>query len=265
MNVLEQIIAKKRVEIEKSKTLFPVEILRHSPLFNAVRPSFRASLDQPGPSVIAEFKRKSPSKGLINLTARPEDIVKAYEAAGAAAVSVLTDPHFSGTLQDLVTAFSYAGIPLLRKDFIIDPYQIFEARSAGASAILLIAAALEQDKLKELSALALSLDMDVLFEVHNEAELEKCPDNVSIIGVNNRNLETFVVNTEISMHLAGKIPGHCLKVSESGISDPGKIRTLSDAGYDAFLIGEAFMSSGDPGEEAARFINAINESKPSVQ
>ncbi len=207
MNFLERIIADKRTEVARAKAIRPLRDLEHSALFNVPRPSMREALAQPGPSIIAEFKRKSPSKGDINRDASPQMVVPGYRRAGAAAVSVLTDAYFNGSLQDLSDAFGCTDIPLLRKDFIIDEYQLVEARSAGASAILLIAAALGSTELRDLAAMASSLELDVLFEVHCEEELEKCPQNISIIGVNNRNLETFAVDVATSLELAGKIPG----------------------------------------------------------
>ncbi|HYW95107.1 MAG TPA: indole-3-glycerol phosphate synthase TrpC [Bacteroidales bacterium] len=262
MTILERIIADKRVEVASAKSAVPLKELEKSPLFTAERPSFRLNIGRPGPSIIAEFKRKSPSKGFINATAKPDVIVPGYQAAGAAAISVLTDRYFSGSLDDLVTAFSCSGLPLLRKDFVIDEYQVFEARASGASAILLIATAMGQDELNRISSRALSLELDVLFEIHSEADLQKCPKNISIIGVNNRNLETFAVNTDVSIQLLKQIPDSCLKVSESGLGDPGTIASLLRAGFDAFLVGETFMRSPDPGKQAHRFIRDINAIKP---
>ncbi len=259
MNILDQIIADKKGEVEKAKASKTIKVLEQSKLFSRPVPSFRNALLQPGPSVIAEFKRRSPSKGFINETAEPEVVLPGYERAGAAAISVLTDPYFSGNIHDLEKAAGCVGIPLLRKDFIIDEYQLIEAKSSGASAVLLIAAALDGNKLSELSFLAYSLGLDVLFEIHSERELDKCPERVSIIGVNNRNLETFEVDTGLSIKLAELIPPTCLKVSESGLSDPARIKELMDSGFDAFLIGETFMRSNDPGKKAGEFISAITK------
>ncbi len=261
MSILGKIIADKRIRVDLAKSSIPVSELEKGPLFRAERPSFREALRKPGPSVIAEFKRKSPSRGFINEGARPEIVIPGYEKAGAAAVSVLTDGYFDGSLDDLSTAFRSCSLPLLRKDFIIDEYQVVEARSAGASAILLIAAALEKRDLEKLAGMAFSLGLDVLFEIHNEVELEKCPQTISIVGVNNRNLETFEVNTGISVKLAPLIPDGCLRVSESGIGEPQKIFELADAGFDAFLIGETFMRSSDPGGMAFNFIHDIQNKK----
>ncbi len=257
MNFLEKIIAEKRSEIEKMRLLKPLKEMENDRSFLAGRPSFRAAVASPGPSIIAEFKRRSPSRGVIHETADPAEVACKYEKAGASAVSVLTDGHFGGNAGDLIRVTQKINIPVLRKDFIIDEYQVVEARQSGASAILLIASALSKKELTDLARLAHSLELDVLFEVHHEQELEKCPDGVSIIGVNNRDLETFAVNTEVSLELLEKLPDGNLKISESGISDPLKIRELYGAGFDGFLIGEYFMRNGDPGRQATGFIQEL--------
>jgi indole-3-glycerol phosphate synthase len=258
MDILEQIALAKREEVRLRKLKIPSERLERSALFGRRLPSFRKALEQPGPSIIGEFKRRSPSRGDINPSADIRMVAQGYQNAGVRAMSVLTDEKFfGGTNSDLMDAAGLINIPILRKDFIVDEYQVVEARSIGASAILLIASILEREEVELFSKLALNLGMDVLFEIHDQADLEKMSRNINIIGVNNRNLKTFEVTMENSNNLFRHLPENTLKVAESGIQTPEDVRRLSDSGYDAFLIGETFMKAADPGFAARTFIDKL--------
>jgi len=258
MDILEQIVYVKKKEIKSRKITAPVSVLEKSAFFNRVIPSFRKALSVPGPSVIGEFKRKSPSRGDINQAADILNVADGYQDAGIAAMSVLTDTQFfGGDNTDLQAAAGILKIPILRKDFIVDEYQVIEARSIGASAILLIAAILSRKEVEILSAAALGLGMDILLEIHNPSDLDKVNPNIRIIGVNNRNLRTFEVSLDNSDKLFQKLPENCLKVAESGFHTSEDVKHLYQKGYDAFLIGEKFMSSRDPGISAAAFINNL--------
>jgi len=212
-----------------------------------------------GSGIIAEFKRRSPSRSVINQTAAVTDVVRAYEKAGASAISVLGDTkYFGGALEDLIQARNSVDIPVLRKEFIIDPYQIYEAKAFGADAVLLIAAILPEKEITKFSKLAKSLKLEVLLEIHNKKELENSDlTYVDMVGVNNRNLKTFEVSLEISKELSMLIPDEKVKVSESGISSVEAINELRNYGYKGFLIGENFMKTDDPGSSAAEFINKL--------
>lgn len=209
--------------------------------------------------IIAEHKRRSPSKSVINQSLSIQDVAKGYTNAGACGISVLTDgKYFGGSLDDLVLARASTNIPILRKEFIIDEYQIIEAKAYGADVILLIAAILSKEEIKTLSELAKGLGLDVLLEVHNEEELEKSlMPSLDMLGVNNRNLKTFEVDLDISKSLSVKIPDDFVKVSESGISSVKAIRDLKAFGYKGFLIGENFMKTDNPGENAKKFIDEL--------
>ena len=258
MNILDKIVANKKVEVAEKKVLILEKQLERS-IGSAPVPSLKAFLQNPSKSgIICEFKRKSPSKGLINGNALVQDVTRNYEIAGASAISVLTDKaFFGGTAQDLTDARDVTTVPILRKDFIIDPFQILEARAIGASAILLIAAILEKDDVKALAQYAYSLGLEVLFEVHNAEELEKYDPIIEIVGVNNRNLKTFDVNIDTSVEVGRSIPDHCVKVAESGISDVKNIQYLKQFGFEGFLIGETFMKTNDPGLACIDFINTL--------
>jgi indole-3-glycerol phosphate synthase len=206
--------------------------------------------------IIAEFKRKSPSKGMINGSASVEQVSIGYMQAGASALSILTDKeYFGGSNEDLKVVRKYNFCPILRKDFVVDEYQIIEAKSIGADCVLLIAAALDPGKLKFLAAFAKSLGLEVLLEVHDGEELDRClNDHVDLVGINNRNLKTFEVSLDTSLNLINKIPSNFVKISESGISDPNTMIELKKAGFDGFLIGENFMKSARPEQAAYNFI-----------
>ena len=259
MNILDKIVAEKRRDIKLIRQQVPLEILMRYKVVQPAVPGFYENLCRKDPAIIAEFKRRSPSKGDINLKASIEDTILAYKDAGAAAISVLTDKHFGGNIDDFKKAVDISPLPLLRKDFIVDEYQIYESKMLGASAILLIASVLEKKQLNEFFQLATELKLDVLFEVHNEHELNKIPEKARIIGINNRNLKTFKVDIQNSISLLGKIPQECLKVSESGISDPETIQTLFKYGFNAFLIGEHFMKSNHPAKSTDDFFRNLKQ------
>jgi indole-3-glycerol phosphate synthase len=258
MNILEQIVADKYKEVALKKSMIPVEVYTKMPLFEVDRRSLKAALmvaDSTG--IIAEFKRKSPSKGIINAHADVAQVTTAYSRY-AAGISVLTDePYFGGSNDDLMLARETVSIPLLRKDFIIDEYQLYEARSIGADVILLIAACLSKQQVKQLAQAAKQLQLEVLLEVHNEEELEHVCDEVDMVGVNNRNLKTFEVNINTSLELINKMPRNKPAVAESGISNVDTIVTLRGAGFRGFLIGENFMKHASPSVAFADFINEL--------
>lgn len=258
MNILDRIVADKRLEVSLKKRTLPLDYLRKSPLIGRDSFSMKASLrDRSG--VIAEFKRRSPSKQVINQKSSVDEVVRGYQAAGASGVSVLTDTkYFGGSLDDLLQARGTLEIPLLRKDFMIDPYQLFESKAFGADVILLIAAVLKPEKVLNMSQLAHDLGMEVLLEVHNEEELRRNSlTHVDLVGVNNRNLKTFEVSLDTSKSLSELIPNDKLAVSESGISDPNAILELRNFGFEGFLIGENFMKTDDPGAEAESFLKLL--------
>lgn len=259
MHYLENILIAKKQEILLSRDNSDIARLEEIAFNRPLRASFYEALSKSGPGFITEFKRKSPSKGWIHEDADPGSIIRAYEQAGASAVSVLTDKHFAGSLKDLSEAALHTSLALLRKDFFIDKIQILEAAGSGASAILLIAAVLSAEEIKSLTEYAHSLSLDVLLEIHHEEELEKISAENRIIGINNRNLSTFRVDIEHSIRLSEKIPNDFIKVSESGLDSPEKIRMLYENGFDAFLIGESFMKTKDPGKTASGFINEVNK------
>lgn len=261
MNILDEIILHKRKEVADRKRAFPVEALKRSELFSAPAISLKEFLrrkDKTG--IIAEFKRRSPSKGVINSDASVEATTRGYAAAGASGLSVLTDEKFfGGSNEDLLAARKANTCPILRKDFTIDTYQIAEAKSIGADAILLIAAVLDPAESKDLAAFAHQIGLEVLLEVHNEKELlDNLNVGADLIGVNNRDLKTFNVSTDVSKRLAPLIPDHVIKVSESGISNPEAIVDLRSHGYEGFLIGENFMKHAQPEVAAAEFMQQLN-------
>lgn len=259
MTILEKIIAYKKKELTKDAALISVRELEKSKLFNRQVISLSESLlDKTKAGIIAEFKRKSPSKGIINSEASVVEVTSGYFREGASGVSVLTDNEFfGGSPDDLRSARANSFIPILRKDFIINEYQVIESKAMGADAILLIAAAIEKSEILNLARLASSLGLEVLLEIHDQKELEMVSQYVNIIGVNNRNLKTFKVNTDVSVKLADKIPVGFIKISESGITSPDIIKKLRIAGYNGFLIGEKFMFTPDPVKAFAEFVKLI--------
>ena len=261
MNILEKIVAHKRIEVAERKSLYPTALLERSTYFDGPPVSLKQYLLRPDMvGLIAEFKRASPSKGDINRFAKVQDVSLGYMQAGASALSVLTDTEFfKGSSADLTEARKFNYCPILRKDFIIDEYQIVEARSIGADAILLIAEILTSDEVQSLARFAKSLDLEILMEVHSEAQLAKCCDEFDCVVVNNRNLETFEVSLETSEQLADKIPAGKVRVSESGIRSAEDAARLAKCGYQGFLIGEQFMRTSDPAKAAARFVRELKE------
>lgn len=260
MNILDKIVLNKKAEVAEAKKNVTIKELESSALFGRATYSFKEFLTAPDRTgIIAEFKRRSPSKGIINDQVSVEAVTTAYAAAGASALSVLTDKDFfMGTKTDLHKARQANQIPILRKDFMIDEFQVIEAKSLGADIILLIAAILTPNEIDALAKLAKSLGLNVLLEVHNLEELERSINpNLDAIGVNNRNLADFTVSVETSYKLAEHIPAEFMKISESAISDPETIKGLKKAGFNGFLIGENFMKQADPGAAMAEFVKAL--------
>ncbi len=260
MNILDKITLDKRKEVELRKSLIPVPQLEQSVLFERATVSLADNLRNSKSGIIAEHKRRSPSKSVINNTLNVQDVAKGYESAGVCGMSVLTDgKYFGGSLDDLLTARASCNLPLLRKEFIIDEYQLIEAKAYGADVILLIAAILSRNEIKQFSEFAKTLNLDVLLEVHNEEELHKSIMPIlDMLGVNNRNLKTFDVSLDTSKSLSNLIPNDFVKVSESGISNIEAIKELQPYGYQGFLIGENFMKTDNPGANAKIFIDKLN-------
>ena len=259
MNLLDKIIIDKRREVKLKKSIIPVSQLEASVLFNSRTYSMSKLIKNNPVGIIAEHKRRSPSKDIINNNHSVEDVVLGYQNAGACGISVLTDgKYFGGSLDDLLLAKAAINIPLLRKEFIIDEYQILESKAHGADVILLIASVLTRQEIKNLSEFGQSLGLEILLEVHNLEELEKSIlPSLDLIGVNNRNLKTFEVNLDYSKQLASKIPDEFVKISESGISSAEAVKELQQFGYQGFLMGEHFMKTKNPGEAAANFIKQV--------
>jgi indole-3-glycerol phosphate synthase len=262
MNILDQIIEHKRKEVAERKSLYPVKLLEQSIYFSTQPVSMTKYIQREDKTgIIAEFKRKSPSKGIINAHASVERTSIGYMQAGASALSVLTDKQFfGGSNEDLMIARKFNFCPIIRKDFTIDEYQIIEAKSIGADAILLIAAVLDPKQSKEFTTLAHSFGLEVLLEVHDEDELKQNLEvGANMIGVNNRNLKTFEVSIDISKRLAPLIPKGVVKVSESGISSPETILELKKFGYEGFLMGENFMKHSRPEIAAQEFTESLRQ------
>ena len=261
-DILQDIIANKRVEVERQKAAVSLRTLLSLGGDRLERPtrSMREALASSPYGIIAEFKRKSPSKGWLHPHAEVADVVPAYEAGGASACSVLTDgKFFGGSLGDLRKARHLADLPLLRKDFIIDTYQLFQAKVMGADAVLLIAAALTREECRVLTDTAHGLNLEVLLEVHSEKELDYVDESTDMLGVNNRHLGTFHTDVENSVRLADRLRGlGPLLVSESGIARTDTVRQLRAAGFQGFLIGETFMRTKNPGDTLAHFIGGLS-------
>lgn len=261
-DILEEIVAYKRIEVAAQKEQMPPrELYKEVERMMAegvTKRSLNQALAQDKCGIIAEFKRKSPSKGWIKEDGKPDVIPPAYEKAGAAALSILTDEKFFGGSMDFVRkARPLVSRPILRKDFIIDEYQLFQARHIGADAVLLIAADLSKEEVRSFTTLAHDLQLEVLLELHAQHELDYADIPVDAIGVNNRNLGTFVTDVQNSFRLAARLPQDRVLVSESGISDPDTIRLLREAGYRGFLIGETFMKTDDPSQALKNFISQL--------
>lgn len=263
MDILEEIVANKRIELEQQKAIVSPAILYNNVekmMADSALPkrSMRKSLAASTSGIIAEFKRKSPSKGWIKEEGKPDVIPASYSANGASAISILTDEkYFGGNLRYVRIARPTVSCPILRKDFIVDEYQLYQAKAIGADAVLLIAADLEWRECKELAKKAHELELETLLEVHSESELEYVNECIDMVGVNNRNLGTFHTDVANSYHLASLLPKEYLLVSESGISNPQTVRELREAGFRGFLIGETFMKTADPGKALADFITQV--------
>lgn len=257
-DILLKIIANKKIEVAAHKAAIPFTELEKQVEAISRKASFKEALIQSPTGIIAEFKRRSPSRDWIFKDAKVEEVIPLYSQFGASAISVLTDhDFFGGTLADLQQAASLTTTPLLRKEFIVDEYQIFQAKKYGASAILLIAAALTKDENKRFATCAKSLGLDVLLEIHNEQEAEYIHENVDVVGVNNRNLRTFVTDVDTSYRLAELIPDEYVKISESGISKAETVRELRQAGFRGFLMGENFMKTANPGKALEEFVGEL--------
>ncbi|HTE24005.1 indole-3-glycerol phosphate synthase TrpC [Flavitalea sp.] len=258
MNILDAIIKQKRTEVAEKQKLIPVDEVKQSEYFTRQVFSMKESLLDPSKTgIIAEFKRKSPSKGNINQAADVVHVTEAYTKNGASALSVLTDEHFfGGSPNDLVRA-RVNNLPIIRKDFIIDEYQIVESKAMGADAILLIAACLSPLEVKQLAEFAVLIGLEVLLEIHDESELDHICDKIDLVGINNRNLKTFEVDIDRSLAMAAKIPSDKIKIAESGISTVENIRLFRKNGFKGFLIGENFMKQENPGVAFEQFVTLL--------
>jgi indole-3-glycerol phosphate synthase len=260
MTILDQIINHKRKEVAEKIATRPIKSLEQSIYFSSPCVSLKEYIlreDKSG--IIAEFKRKSPSKGMINEYADVEKISIGYMQAGASALSVLTDQHFfGGKNEDLSVARKFNFCPILRKDFIVNEYQIIEAKSIGADAILLIAGVLTREEIKQFSTLAHQLGLEVLLEIHDTSELEKYDAEISLVGINNRDLNTFEVDLNHSISLSQQLPVETIKIAESGINNFQNIQLLKSHGFDGFLIGEHFMKTANPELTCKKFIERLN-------
>jgi len=258
MNILAHIIADKKLEVASRKSQISISDLEKTAEFGRTCLSLKQNLLTSESGIIAEFKRKSPSKGWIYENADAVSITSGYSSAGASGISILTDEkYFGGTPADIVKSRPQVACPILRKEFIIDEYQIYEAKAMGADLILLIAAALTPRQTNDLARKARELNLEVLLEVHNEEELAHANEFVDMLGVNNRNLKTFATDIQTSFDLAEKIPSEFVKVSESGISSVETVKTLREAGFKGFLMGENFMKEANPAQALKKFINSL--------
>lgn len=262
--ILDEILRFRRDDVEQAKRLTPVEQLRDRPGYDAPRRGFRTALAASPRAIIAEVKKASPSKGIIRADFHPVEIARTYAAAGATAISILTEErHFQGRLEFLAAIREAVSLPLLRKDFLFDAYQLHEARAWGADAILLIVAALEDGPLRELMAIAAEIGLDALVEVHDEAEVERAlAAGADLIGINNRDLRTFVTTLATTEHLAARCGDTALVVSESGINTAADIERLERSGVHTFLIGEALMREPDPGSKLRQLLATAASPNP---
>ena len=258
MNILDEIITAKRIEVEETKKQQSLDEIAKNISVIKER-SFRESLVESRSGIIAEFKRKSPSKGWIFKNAKVEKVVPEYAQAGASAISVLTnEPFFGGSYDDLHKSRTLVDIPLLNKDFIIDEYQLFQAKAAGADVVLLIAAALSVKECYTLAAKAKELGLEVLLEIHTPQELDHLNEYIDVAGINNRNLSTFKTEIQLSFSLADRIPANIVKIAESGIMIPEVVKDLRTVGFRGFLIGERFMKTKEPGKTLEEFISELH-------
>ena len=259
MSILKNIVTDIKKELKLKKSIIPISEYEKMSLFKRNTISMTNSIKKDSFGIIAEFKRRSPSKNEINNKLSVDEVCRNYQNFGASGLSVLTNlKYFGGSLEDLVLARSISSLPILRKDFIIDEYQIYESKAFGADIILLISSILTKDKIVNLSKKAKDLKLEVLLEVHNNDELQKgLVENVDIIGVNNRNLKSFKTDLKISEKLFNQIPNEFLKISESGLNNDNSIKRLKKIGYQGFLIGEKFMISSDPGKELKKTLENL--------
>lgn len=259
MNILDKIVAHKKIEVEKAQQHASIQQLENKILFQRHTVSLTHNLlKENSTGIISEFKRKSPSKGIINNKSEAIDVVKEYENAGVSGSSVLTDEQFfGGTIQDFISVRECVSIPLLRKDFMIDEYQFIEAKSIGADVVLLIASILTPAQVKVFTDLAKSLQLEVLLELHDETELNHVYHKVDMVGINNRNLKTFEVDIEQSIRMADKLGNGFVKVAESGISTIETLKHFKQNGFQGFLIGENFMKTANPGRACRDFISQL--------
>jgi indole-3-glycerol phosphate synthase len=256
-DILNKIVAAKKIEVENFKKNTSEVTLSNFPLFNRTPYSLKEFiLDEDKTGIIAEFKRKSPSKGVIKENASPKDITRAYFENGASALSVLTDfSFFGGSVEDLSIARLFNPLPILRKDFIVDAIQIIEAKAIGADAILLIAECLTNAEIKNFANIALDLGLEVLLEVHEMEQLDKWNPAIHLVGINNRNLKTFKVSVEHSFDMLPLMPKEAIKIAESGLNNPETLVELKKAGFNGFLIGEYFMAQENTPLAAATFMH----------
>lgn len=262
-NQLNTIVLSKIKEVERKEKETSIDILEQLAVEAAPSVSLvKSLLDSSKSGIIAEFKRKSPSKGFINEHAEIQDVISKYAYNQASAASILTDEiYFGGSVEDLYSARALnPNLALLRKDFIIDPYQVIEARAIGADAILLIATILDKEEVISFTELAHALDMEVILEIHDKEELNKYHESVDIIGINNRDLKNFTTNIHNSIHLISQLPQGKICISESGINSPEEARLLINRGFKGLLIGELFMQSNDPGNAFASFVQELKSS-----
>lgn len=259
-DILQEIVATKRAEIDRRKRETDLQALyRQAETPRTTRHSLREALRSSSTGIISEFKRRSPSKGWINREADVQSVVRAYQQAGATALSVLTDtPYFGGTDDDLRAARQACSLPILRKDFTIDEFQLVESRVLGADAVLLIAAALTREQCHRFAEIAHQLELEVLLEIHDQSELDYYSEYVDVLGVNNRNLGSFHTDVANSFRLIEQMPQEATPISESGISNPDTVKELRTIGFKGFLIGENFMKTEAPGDSLKSFINALN-------
>ncbi|KFF20832.1 indole-3-glycerol phosphate synthase TrpC [Chryseobacterium sp. JM1] len=257
MTILDTIIARKKEEIAVSKAGISIDQLKNSEFFGRKTFSLKESVKNKS-GIIAEFKRKSPSKGIINDQVQPLEVASAYEHFGASGISILTDKDFfGGSFDDILNVRKHINIPILRKDFMVDEYQFYEAKSIGADVVLLIAACLSPNQVQEFTALAHELDLEVLLEIHTEEELKHCNANIDLVGINNRNLKDFKVDLQHSVQLKDQLPKDVLSVAESGIYNLEDFTYLKEKGFDSFLMGEYFMRNEDPAKAFEDFTLAI--------
>ena len=259
-DILQEIVATKRAEVDRRKQGTDLQALyRQAETPRTTRHSLREALRSSSTGIISEFKRRSPSKGWINREADVQSVVRAYQRAGATALSVLTDtPYFGGTDDDLRAARQVCSLPILRKDFTIDEFQLVESRALGADAVLLIAAALTREQCRRLAETAHQLELEVLLEIHDQSELDYYSEYIDVLGVNNRNLGSFHTDVANSFRLIEQMPQEATPISESGISNPDTVKELRAIGFKGFLIGENFMKTETPGDYLKSFINALN-------